>query len=65
MHSARTEKAISTNTQPKLPITQPSAAVITEPRLVGPSRPQPTKAAIRAADPQKTTGSTSLSSRFT
>ena len=56
--------AISTNAQPKLPITQLRAFPMTEPRLVGANRPQPTKPAISAAEPQKTAGSTSLRYRF-
>jgi hypothetical protein len=65
MQSASAPNAISTNVQPKLRITQPSVVDMTEPRFSGASSPQPTKLAMRTAEPRKTAGSTPLRKRFT
>ena len=65
MHTTRTAVAISTKAQLKLPMIQLSVDVITEPRLSGAIRPQPTKPVMTTAEPHSTAGSTPLRIRFT
>src|SRR4051794_1682008 len=65
MQSTSALNAMSTNAQPKLPITQPSTAFMTRARLAGARRPHTTNTRMRRADPQKTAGSMPCERRFT
>src|SRR4051794_39925082 len=65
MQSTSALNAISTNAQPKLPITHASTAFMTRARFAGARRPHATNTRIRSADPQKTAGSMPRRRRFT